>query len=97
MSGRQAAYVVQQMMMRMVKPVYVLLGLEWLLTACSEAPAPNISSEPFQAVQGLKDTPVMDGQALLKLQTGSEVESRVRVDGLLVRTVLMLNPAELVR
>ncbi len=29
------------------------------LIACSEAPAPNTSSEPVPAVQGLKDTPVM--------------------------------------
>ena len=38
-----------------------------------------------------------DVQALLKLQTGSEVEIRGRVDGVTVRTALMLSPAELVR
>ena len=38
-----------------------------------------------------------DVQALLKLQTGSEVEVRGRVDGVTVRTVLVLSPAELVR
>ena len=38
-----------------------------------------------------------DVQALLKLQTGSEVEVRGRVDGVTVRTALVLSPAELVR
>ena len=38
-----------------------------------------------------------DVQALLKLQTGSEVEIRGRVDGVTVRTALVLSPAELVR
>lgn len=38
-----------------------------------------------------------DVQALLKLQTGNEVEVRGRVDGVSVRTVLVLSPAELVR
>lgn len=38
-----------------------------------------------------------DVQALLKLQTGSEVEIRGRVDGVSVRTALVLSPAELVR
>lgn len=38
-----------------------------------------------------------DVQALLKLQTGSEVEMRGRVDGVSVRTALILSPAELVR
>jgi hypothetical protein len=38
-----------------------------------------------------------DDQALLKLQTGSEVEIRGRVDGVLVRMALVLSPAELVR
>ncbi|WP_089958104.1 hypothetical protein [Limnohabitans sp. 2KL-3] len=38
-----------------------------------------------------------DDEALLKLQTGSEVEIRGRVDGLMVRTALILSPAELVR
>jgi hypothetical protein len=38
-----------------------------------------------------------DVQALLKLQTGSEVEVRGRVDGVSVRTALVLSPAELVR
>ena len=37
-----------------------------------------------------------DVQALLKLQTGSEVEIRGRVDGVTVRTALVLSPAELV-
>lgn len=161
----------------MVKPVWALLGLVWLLAACSEASAPNTSSEPVPAVHGLKDTPVMpialqevvdayvlggkstdlqreamtaklvgatvswrfkvydiakegdryrvmselmegsepgvlgkftvvafvtprddqDVQALLKLQTGSEIGIRGRVDGVLVRTALVLSPAELVR
>ena len=38
-----------------------------------------------------------DVQALLKLQTGSEVEIRGRVDGVTVRTALVLSTAELVR
>lgn len=38
-----------------------------------------------------------DVQALLKLQTGSEVEIRGRVDGVTVRTALVLSPAELAR
>lgn len=38
-----------------------------------------------------------DVQALLKLQTGNEVEIRGRVDGVSVRTALVLSPAELVR
>lgn len=38
-----------------------------------------------------------DDKAMLKLQTGSEVEIRGRVDGLMVRTALILNPAQLVR
>ncbi len=38
-----------------------------------------------------------DIQILLKLQTGSEVEIRGRVDGVSARTVLVLSPAELVR
>lgn len=38
-----------------------------------------------------------DVQALLKLQTGSEVEIRGRVDGVSARTALVLSPAELVR
>ncbi len=38
-----------------------------------------------------------DDEALLKLKTGSEVEIRGRVDGLMVRTALILSPAELVR
>ncbi len=38
-----------------------------------------------------------DDQALLKLQTGSEIGIRGRVDGVLVRTALVLSPAELVR
>jgi hypothetical protein len=38
-----------------------------------------------------------DVQALLKLQTGSEIEIRGRVDGVTVRTALVLSPAELVR
>jgi hypothetical protein len=37
-----------------------------------------------------------DVQALLKLQTGSEVAIRGRVDGVTVRTALVLSPAELV-
>jgi hypothetical protein len=36
-----------------------------------------------------------DVQALLKLQTGSGVEIRGRVDGVSVRTALVLSPAEL--
>lgn len=43
----------------MVRPVWSLLGLVWFLASCSEPPAPNGSSEPVPAVQGLKDTPVM--------------------------------------
>ena len=38
-----------------------------------------------------------DVQALLNLQTGSEVEIRGRVDGVSVRTALVLSPAELLR
>lgn len=38
-----------------------------------------------------------DVQALLKLQTGSEVEIRGRVDGVTVRTAVVLSPTELVR
>ena len=38
-----------------------------------------------------------DVQALLKLQTGSEVEIRGRVDAVSVRTALVLSPAELLR
>lgn len=38
-----------------------------------------------------------DVQALLKLQTGSEVEIDGRVDGVMVRKALVLSPAELVR
>lgn len=38
-----------------------------------------------------------DVQVLLKIQTGSEVEIRGRVDGVSVRTALVLSPAELVR
>lgn len=38
-----------------------------------------------------------DRQALLKLHTGSEVEIRGWVDGVSVRTALILSPAELVR
>ena len=38
-----------------------------------------------------------DVQALLKLQTGSEIEIRGRVDGVTARTALVLSPAELVR
>lgn len=38
-----------------------------------------------------------DIQILLKLQTGSEVKIRGRVDGVSVRTALVLSPAELVR
>ena len=38
-----------------------------------------------------------DVQALLKLQTGSEVEIHGRVDGVSVRTALVLSPAELLR
>jgi hypothetical protein len=38
-----------------------------------------------------------DVQALLKLQTGNEVEIRGRVDGVTMRTALVLSPAELVR
>lgn len=38
-----------------------------------------------------------DIQILLKLQTGSEVELRGRVDGVSARTALVLSPAELVR
>lgn len=38
-----------------------------------------------------------DDQALLKLQTGSEIGIRGRVDGVLVRTALVLSPAELAR
>lgn len=38
-----------------------------------------------------------DIQILLKLQTGSEVEIRGRVDGVSARTALVLSPAELVR
>jgi hypothetical protein len=39
----------------------------------------------------------LDDEALLKLQTGSDVEIRGRVDGLMVRTALILSPATLVR
>lgn len=161
----------------MVRPVWSFLGLVWFLASCSEPPAPNGSSEPVPAVQGLKDMPVIsialqevvdtyvlggirtdlqreamtaklvgatvswrfkvydiakedgryrvmselmegsepgvlgkftvvafvtprddqDVQALLKLQTGSEIGIRGRVDGVLVRTALVLSPAELVR
>jgi len=38
-----------------------------------------------------------DVRALLKLQTGSEIEIRGRVDGVSVRIALVLSPAELVR
>jgi hypothetical protein len=38
-----------------------------------------------------------DVQALLKLQTGSEIEISGRVDGVTVRMALVLSPAELVR
>ena len=38
-----------------------------------------------------------DIQILLKLQTGSEVEIRGRVDGVSARTALVLSPADLVR
>lgn len=38
-----------------------------------------------------------DVQSLLKLQTGSGVEIRGRVDGVYFRTALVLSPAELVR
>ena len=38
-----------------------------------------------------------DVQNLLKLQTGSEVEIRGQVDGVTMRTALVLSPAELVR
>ena len=38
-----------------------------------------------------------DVQALLKLQTGSEVEIRGRVDGVTMRTALVLSPAEMWR
>jgi hypothetical protein len=38
-----------------------------------------------------------DVQALLSLQTGSEIEIRGRVDGVTVRMALVLSPAELVR
>ena len=38
-----------------------------------------------------------DVQALLKLQTGSDIEIRGRVNGVSVRTALVLSPAELVR
>lgn len=38
-----------------------------------------------------------DVQTLLKLQTGSEVEIRGQVDGVTMRTALVLSPAELVR
>lgn len=38
-----------------------------------------------------------DVQALLKLQTGSDIEIRGRVDGVAARTALVLSPAELVR
>lgn len=153
----------------------VLLAM--VLAACSDAPAPNTTTEPVPAIKSLKDTPVMpmalqevvdtyvlggtrtdlqrdamtaklvgaivswrfkvydvakedgryrvmselmngsdanafgkftvvafvtpqddqDVQALLKLQTGAEVEIRGRVDGVTVRTALVLSPAELIR
>ena len=38
-----------------------------------------------------------DVQALLKLQTGSEVEIQGRVDGITIRMALVLSPAVLVR
>lgn len=38
-----------------------------------------------------------DVQALLKLQTGSEIEIRGRVDGVSIRIAMVLSPAELVR
>jgi hypothetical protein len=38
-----------------------------------------------------------DGEILLNLQTGNEIEIRGRVDGVSARTALVLSPAELVR
>lgn len=38
-----------------------------------------------------------DGEVLLNLQTGNEIEIRGRVDGVSARTALVLSPAELVR
>lgn len=51
----------------------------------------------FTVVAFVAPTDEQDTQALLKLQTGSEVEIRGRVDGVTMRTALVLSPAELVR
>jgi hypothetical protein len=164
-------------MFQSLKAGMALLVMGAVLTACSEAPAPDTPSEPIPNVQELNDTPVMsielqevvdtyilggkrtdlqrehltaklvgatvswrlkvydiaqeegsyrvmsemmsgtdadafgkftvvafviprddqDVQALLKLQTGSDIEIRGRVDGVTVRSFLILSPALLVR
>jgi hypothetical protein len=51
----------------------------------------------FTVVAFVTSKDAQDDQALLKLQPGSEIEIRGRVDGVTARTALALTPAELVR